>query len=149
MIDDFGASLKNIRLKATPRRLAILDILASESVYLSPEEVWQKLKARFAKTGLPSVYRNLEALAQGGVIIQIIHPDRKLYYYHCRNGSHHHHFVCIACRKVQDLTFCGMDEIEQEIKGALKGRVISHVLQVYGLCRECSDDTTIANEGAA
>ncbi|HBA53189.1 MAG TPA: transcriptional repressor, partial [Syntrophorhabdus aromaticivorans] len=118
-MEDFSASLKNLQLKATPRRLAILDILASESVYLSPEEVWQKLKTRFAKTGLPSVYRNLEALAQGGVIIQIIHPDRKLYYYHCRNGSHHHHFVCIACRKVQDLAFCGMDEIEQEIKGAL------------------------------
>ncbi|MBP1730174.1 MAG: Fur family transcriptional regulator [Deltaproteobacteria bacterium] len=137
MIHKFDPVLRGIRLKATPRRLAILDILADEPVYLSPEEVWQKMRRKGRRVGLPTVYRNLDELAQNGVVIKIVHPDRRLYYYFCPNDSHHHHFVCISCRKVEDLAFCGLDAIEREVKRNLKGAVVSHLLQVYGHCKAC------------
>ena len=137
MIHKFDPVLRGIRLKATPRRLAILDILADEPVYLSPEEVWQKMRRKGRRVGLPTVYRNLDELAQNGVVIKIVHPDRRLYYYFCPNDSHHHHFVCISCRKVEDLAFCGLDAIEKEVKRNLKGAVVSHILQVYGHCNAC------------
>jgi Fe2+ or Zn2+ uptake regulation protein len=133
----FGPILRGLRLKATPRRLAILDILADEPVYLSPEEVWQKMRRRFRRVGLPTVYRNLDELAQNGMVMKIVHPDRRLYYYFCPNDSHHHHFVCISCRKVEDLAHCGLDAIEREVKRNLKGAVVSHILQVYGHCKSC------------
>jgi len=60
MIHKFDPVLRGIRLKATPRRLAILDILADEPVYLSPEEVWQKMRRKGRRVGLPTVYRNLD-----------------------------------------------------------------------------------------
>jgi Fe2+ or Zn2+ uptake regulation protein len=134
---DLHRAVKGIGLKATPKRIAILEILAEHSAYLGPEEIWRKLRSRFAKIGLPTVYRNLEELSEGGVIMKIIHPDRKLYYFYCRNDDHHHHFVCLTCRRVQDLDFCCMDEVEKRVHQALKGKIVSHVLQVYGLCQEC------------
>ncbi|MBA4417009.1 MAG: transcriptional repressor [Syntrophus sp. (in: bacteria)] len=139
MAIDFHSSIKTLNLKVTPKRLAILDILASEMAYVSPEEVWRKMKERFGKIGLPTVYRNLEDLAQGDLIIKIIHPDRKLYYYFCHNSEngHHHHFICLTCRKVEDLDFCGLEEIKKEVEGHLKGSIVSHLIQVYGLCRGC------------
>lgn len=140
---DTRSSLKNIGLKITPKRLAIIDILARELRYLSAEEVWNAMKDRFKQIGLPTVYRNLEDLSQGGLIIKIIHPDRKLYYYYCHNTNHHHHFVCISCRKVQDLEFCGVEQIIKEVEDTLKGKVVSHLFQVYGLCRECSHANAI------
>ena len=93
MSEDFTTSIKRLHLKVTPKRLAILDIMAGEAGYVSPERVWEEMKGRFGKIGLSTVYRNLEDLAQGGVIIKIVHPDRKLYYYYCHNrgGRHHHH----------------------------------------------------------
>ena len=140
---DTRSSLKNIGLKITPKRLAIIDILARELRYLSAEEVWNVMKDRFKQIGLPTVYRNLEDLSQGGLIIKIIHPDRKLYYYYCHNTNHHHHFVCVSCRKVQDLEFCGEEQIIKEVEDTLKGKVVSHLFQVYGLCRECSHANAI------
>ena len=140
---DTSLAVKKLGLKLTPKRLAILDILGEESVFRCAEEIWKEMQARFKKIGLPTVYRNLEELSRGGIIIKIIHPDRKLYYSYCRNINHHHHFVCISCRKIEDLSFCGMDVIEKEIEGRLKGRVISHVFQVYGLCGECAPAATI------
>ncbi|AJE02435.1 Fur family transcriptional regulator [Geobacter pickeringii] len=129
----FDALLRDLNLKITPRRRAILDLLADEGGYATPEELWRKLKLRFGRIGLPTVYRNLDELAAGGVLTTILHPDRKLYYYFCDNRSHHHHFVCLSCRRVEDLEFCGLAEIEQRVKG----KVVSHIMQVNGYCRDC------------
>lgn len=137
MLRDFQSVLKKLHLKVTPKRLAILDILKNESVYLSPEEVWRKLREQFSRVGLPTVYRNLEELAQGNVISKVTHPNRQLYYYFCLNPSHHHHFICLSCRTVEDIDFCMFRELEKRVKQELKGRVVSHILQVNGLCKKC------------
>jgi Fe2+ or Zn2+ uptake regulation protein len=96
MLNDFPLTLKKINLKTTPKRLAILEILIKESVYLSPDEVWKKMKKRFKRIGLPTVYRNLEELSEGNIISKVTHPNRQLYYYICQNRSHHHHFIWLV-----------------------------------------------------
>ncbi|WP_243372753.1 transcriptional repressor [Geotalea sp. SG265] len=135
MPENFAHNLKDLKLKATPKRLAILSLLAEELSYASPEEVWRKLRRNFASIGLPTVYRNLEDLANGGLITKVIHPNRQLYYYFCPNSHHHHHFICLSCRKVEDINFCGMEEIEKKVDGT----VLSHIVQVNGLCRDCAE----------
>lgn len=137
-MEKYARYLKALDLKATPKRLAILDVLSREKVYLSPEEVWTKLKDRFSAVGLPTVYRNLEELAEGGIIFKVIHPDRKLHYFFCNNRSHHHHFVCTECKRVDDLNSCAFEEIEKEVSENLNGTVSSHIMQVFGTCRQCS-----------
>jgi len=135
---DFPMMLKELQLKVTPKRMAILDFLAGASTYVSPEEVRQKLQAQFTSIGLPTVYRNLDELAAGGIISKIIHPNRQLYYYFCPNIHHHHHFICLSCRRVEDLQICTVKGFEEEISGRIKGKVLSHILQVNGLCQGCS-----------
>jgi Fe2+ or Zn2+ uptake regulation protein len=138
MNHDFPMMLKELQLKVTPKRMAILDFLAQASTYVSPEEVRQKLQEQFASIGLPTVYRNLDELAAGGIISKIIHPNRQLYYYFCPNIHHHHHFICLSCRRVEDLQICAVKGFEEEIGGRVKGKVLSHILQVNGLCQGCS-----------
>ncbi len=140
MSERYSQSLKDLKLKATPKRLAILSLLAEEFAYISPEEIWRKLQSKFGSLGLPTVYRNLEELATGGLITKVIHPNRQLYYYFCPNNHHHHHFICLSCQRVEDINICGMEEIEKKINGT----VLSHIVQVNGLCRSCSD----LNQGA-
>ncbi len=137
MDHDFPAKLKNLQLKVTPKRIAILDILARTGSFLNPEEVHQMLQEKFARIGLPTVYRNLDELAAGGIVSKIIHPNRQLYYYLCPNSDHHHHFVCLSCRKVMDIDICSVKGLEDEINEQVKGKVVSHILQVNGLCRSC------------
>ena len=137
MHDDFTPIFRNLHLKATPKRLALLDILRKETVYLSPEEIWEKMKGQFRKIGLPTVYRILDELSAGKVISKITHPNRQLYYFFCKNESYHHHFVCLGCRNVQDFEFCSIGELEHKVRKALKGQVTSHILQVNGFCRGC------------
>lgn len=137
MNDDFRKALKTLGLKATPRRLALLQILADSPIYLSAEEVWMKLKEQPRGVGLPTVYRNLQELAEGGLLSKVLHPNRKLYYYLCRNRMHHHHFVCVSCRKVLDIEACALETISREIARTFRGKIISHTFQIEGLCEKC------------
>ena len=41
------ATLKYAEMKATPKRLAILETLAAKSCYISPEELWKTLHLLF------------------------------------------------------------------------------------------------------
>ena len=143
---DFPKILRSLNLKITPKRLALLDILMNESAYLSPEEIWQKMKNQFRKIGLPTIYRNLEELSERNIISKVTHPNRQLYYYFCPNRSHHHHFVCLSCRNVEDIDFCALDELQKEVKRKLNGKVISHILQVNGYCRNCLTKKRKKNE---
>ena len=134
---DLSTVLRSLHLKITPKRLALLDILMNESAYLSPEEIWHRMKKQFRRIGLPTIYRNLEELSERDIVSKVTHPNRQLYYYFCANRSHHHHFVCLSCRKVEDINFCALDELRKEVKRKHNGKVISHILQVNGYCRNC------------
>ena len=126
-----------MRIKATPRRLAILQVMAGQRRYLSPEEIWEAIGKQFKRLGLPTIYRNLDELARGGLISQIVRPDRRLYYFLCGNERHHHHFICVNCRRVEDLDICIAEKLGSQVKRRLGGIVKSHILQVDGLCSEC------------
>jgi Fur family zinc uptake transcriptional regulator/Fur family ferric uptake transcriptional regulator len=139
MDQSHALALKEARMKTTPKRLAILEMLEGESGYASPEELWKRLRDRFDRLGLPTVYRNLEELAESGVISKVIHPNRQLYYYFCRNREHHHHFVCLSCRKVEDISSCGIEALEREVTRKNGGKVLSHILQLNGLCAGCAE----------
>ena len=138
MTPHYRQTLKALNLKTTPKRLAILSLLGEEPTYVSPEDIWLRLKGAFPRIGLPTVYRNLDELAEGGVISKVIHPNRQLYYHFCPNRSHHHHFICLSCRRVEDLHICVLDGIEREVGAQIGGTVLSHLMQVNGLCRDCS-----------
>jgi Fe2+ or Zn2+ uptake regulation protein len=133
--------LRQLNLKVTPKRIAIIEILTKATGYMSPEEIWSEMKRRFSRIGLPTVYRNLEELADGNIISKITHPNRQLYYYFCGNNDHHHHFVCLSCRNVDDISFCAIHELRKEVRKKLNGQVVSHILQVNGLCKECLEKT--------
>ena len=131
------ATLKHAEMKATPKRLAILETLAAKSCYISPEELWKTLQDRFDHLGLPTIYRNLEQLASSGAVIQVIHPNRQLYYYLPQNPNHHYHFVCLACRRVEGIAACDIRALESRVLQRNGGRVLSHILQLTGLCGVC------------
>ena len=140
--EGFDALLKRLNLKVTPRRLAVLDVMAGEDTFFSAEQVWTRVKDRIKRVGLPTVYRILEELSEGGMLTRVIQDSRRLYYYYCPNERHHHHFVCVSCGKVEDIEMCLMESLEREVSERIKGTVFSHIIQIEGLCRICTEGGT-------
>ena len=138
-MQDFEGLLRGLKLKVTPGRRVILEVMAAESTFLSPEELQRKVSERGRNVGLPTVYRILDELANGGVVTRVLHDNRQLYYYLCANKSHHHHFVCLSCHKVEDIDLCLGEALEQEVAQRIKGALFSHILQLQGLCHTCRE----------
>ena len=140
-LEHYLDKLKEKGFKITPRRKAIIEIFMRSSKHLTPEEVWNQLQNQFYHCGLPGVYRNLEALAECGILTRIQHLDRKKHYVLC-NGcassfeQHHHHITCVKCGKVEEIKDC---PIENRLKINGYYKVVSHFIQVNGVCAGCLD----------
>jgi len=127
--------LQNSHLKNTPKRREMIAIFLKSDKLLTPEDVFFRLKKKFSHCGLPSVYRNLEALADCGVLARIQKFDNKRYYGLCHEhaDTHHHHIVCIKCGKMGEVDGCGFLK-KKEISGF---QVTGHFLQLNGICADC------------
>lgn len=129
--------LRQSGFKTTPRRQEIIKLFINGKSHMTPEEVWKKLKKKFARCGLPSVYRNLESLVECGILTRIQQFDRKKHYGLCsaaHGDRHHHHIACVQCGKVDKIKDCAVNE-SKKINGYT---VVSHFMQVNGICPRCS-----------
>jgi Fe2+ or Zn2+ uptake regulation protein len=134
--------LKMSHLRVTPRRLAVIDLLATTGRYFSPLEVRTLLRERFKNFGLQTSYRILEELTQAGILARLDRGDRQLYYFLCElpPAVHHHHFVCRRCRRVTPVEFCNFGAITRFLQEELDCTAESHVFQVEGVCSDCRED---------
>ncbi len=139
MIDKFIEILREHNLKKTPKRIAILQLLESQSTYISPLELWDILKQQFTRIGLPTVYRILQQFQEIGIVASIQKEDNQLYYFLCSTQQDHHHFICRKCHKVSCVEYCDFDTIKQLVENQLQSKAETHFLQIEGLCKECRD----------
>jgi len=136
MKTQFIQKLKAQKLKITPKRQAILDYFIREDRYLTPEQVWERLKKDFKYLSFPSVYRNLESFKDCGILVRIQREDRRLCYALCNaieSVHHHHHIVCVKCGRVDDVEGCALSGV----KDASGYKVLKHTVQLEGICPEC------------
>ena len=140
-IDPYIDLLRQNGLKVTPKRKAVLGLFLRENRCMGPHEIREKLRKHISTLGLPTVYRILEELKDIGVLMQVPSDNRLLNYMLCRmpesHHHHHHHFVCMECKKVEEVEYCNFDAVARFIEINLKGTVKSHSLHIEGLCSEC------------
>ncbi len=136
MLNYYIEVLKDKGFKVTPRRKAIINIFITSNSHLTADEVWDRLSKKFDRCGIPSVYRNLETLAECGVLTKIQQFDRKKHYGLCSfagHDEHHHHIICVKCGKVEEIKECALIQ-KRYINGY---KVVRHFMQVDGICDKC------------
>jgi Fe2+ or Zn2+ uptake regulation protein len=91
-----------------------------------------------------SVYRNLAALEQAGVVRRVL-TDEGFGRYELAEDltGHHHHLVCSNCGTVEDVDFApGFEDTLEAQLADLADRTgfstVSHRLDLIGLCRTCA-----------
>jgi len=70
---DLGGLLERNGVRATPRRLEVLEELAREHDDVTAQELWSRLRERNSRTGLATVYRTLALLSNTGVVDVLSH----------------------------------------------------------------------------
>jgi len=125
-------------LAASAQRVAILEhILGSEARHLSADELHRELKSRYPTISRATIYNNLSALAEAGLIEKLEGADG------ARFGSvaaPHVNLVCQQCGRISDVligdrALAGLVRRAAEIE-AFDARAVS--ISISGRCQECS-----------
>lgn len=124
---------KDIGVKLTPQRLAILDYLEGNTCHPSAEDIYRALLEKFPTMSLATVYNTLDTLRLKGRVLELsIDPEKKRF---DPNTEPHNHLICVKCKKVADigktfnLGFVGDEMSNFEILG--------HHIEFYGICSSC------------
>jgi len=133
--------------RLTISREVVLDLLAKVAGHLSAEDIYMKVHPRYPNIGLTTIYRTLDVLSDIGLLYKFDFGDGRARYELAegpKGAHHHHHLVCTSCNRVIDYTDFIDEEVEllrQTEKGLSKKynfKINNHLIQFYGLCKECS-----------
>jgi Fur family ferric uptake transcriptional regulator len=91
-VHDCKAELHAAGSRATPGRLALLEVLERQRTPLTVAQLAHKLPSLNQVT----LYRALDALAAAGLIRKGVGVDRTAHYEYAAR-PHHHHLVCTDC----------------------------------------------------
>ena len=128
---DLKNFLEESKLKVTPQRLAILKELELKG-HASIEEVYEKIKDSFPSISLATIYKNINALKNEGIICEVcLHQKPKFEL----KKDPHAHFICKKCGKVEDVPFS--DVVKKEINKTYPNT--QKELYIYGICNECKE----------
>jgi Fur family peroxide stress response transcriptional regulator len=124
---------KDIGLKLTPQRLAILDHLEGNKEHPSAEDIYKAISERFPTMSFSTVYNTLETLKQKGLLWELtIDADKKRF---DPNTDHHNHLICIKCKGIVDIYAKYELAVDDNEKHGFE--IVGNHIEFYGICPEC------------
>lgn len=122
----------------TTRRDAVHDILRRNDGFRSAQDVYAQLRTDGAKIGLTTVYRALQALADGGEVDVLRTDDGESVYRACASDDHHHHLVCRRCGRTVEVAGPAVERWAEAVGSEHGFTEITHTVEVFGTCAGCS-----------
>ncbi len=125
--------LPNMRL--TTQRQIILEELNKVTSHPTANEVYDMVRRRLPRIGLGTVYRNLELMADVGVILKLeVGGTQKRF---DATVEPHYHVRCSSCGKVDDIDIAVQEQINQVAEKASNYKILGHHIEFSGICLSC------------
>ena len=132
------AKYKDMGLRLTPQRIAILKYLDGNTSHPTADNIYRDVKQTYPTLSFATVYNTLQTLREHGEVMEItIDPLRKHY---DPNTSPHHHVICISCNDLWDV-FVDYSDVLKLPSNVAKGiKTVGVHVDFYGLCKNCQKE---------
>jgi Fur family peroxide stress response transcriptional regulator len=125
--------LRNIGLKLTPQRMAILEYLKDNKEHPSADDIYRAVAKKFPTMSFATVYNTLETLRKHSRLIELsVDPEKKRF---DPNTAPHHHLMCVKCKKIVDIHSNYRLNITEDEKSDFE--IIGNHIEFYGICPKC------------
>lgn len=124
-------------MKYSKQRKLIETTVLQNRIHPTAEQVYDIVKAKLPSISLGTVYRNLNLLAENGIIKKITMANESDHY----DGTitEHYHMICESCSNMLDCPDVPLIQYDDLIKSRTGFTVTSHSLVIYGLCKQCQN----------
>jgi Fur family ferric uptake transcriptional regulator len=123
----------NMRL--TSQRQVIVEELQKVTSHPTATEVFDMVRKRLPRIGLGTVYRNLDLLAEKGIIKKLEAGGEQKRF--DGDTSQHYHVRCVKCGRVEDIFIERSKELEKRAASYCNYKILDHHVQFSGICSKC------------
>ncbi|MCC6334151.1 MAG: transcriptional repressor [Myxococcales bacterium] len=128
-------------LKTTRQRNLIIDTFFSLDGHLSVEEVWAKARELDRRVSVATVYRTMKLLHESGLAHARNFGDGQTRYEAAVGKDHHDHLICTRCSTIIEFENDQIERLQDLVARKHGFKVVSHKMELYGLCRGCQRET--------
>ena len=124
-------------MKYSKQRELIYNCVKDESLHLTADAIYGKLRKDHPNLSLGTVYRNLSQLVEHNMIRKISTPGQPDRY----DGllENHFHFHCSNCEKVEDILISELHDVKNIVEAEKKLNIKNVEMSFNGLCSDCDE----------
>ncbi|MEO1402767.1 MAG: Fur family transcriptional regulator [Cyanobacteria bacterium J06635_1] len=116
-------------MRLSRQRRYILELLWSDQAHLSAREIYDRLNQQGRDIGHTSVYQNLEALSDQGIIECVERSDGRLYGH---ISAPHSHVNCVDTQQIIDIDIKLPEEIIRQVEAQTGIKITDYRIDFFG-----------------
>ncbi len=122
-------------IRLTTQRQIILEELAKVKTHPTASELYDMVRKRLPRIGLGTVYRNLELMAENGMILKLeVGGTQKRF---DATTEDHYHIRCSRCGRVDDIDIPVIDSLVESAAKSTDYQILGHHVEFTGICPDC------------
>ena len=132
--------LKSKKMKATPQRIAILELLMNTKAHPTAYEIYRSFDDTKSDVSIATIYKTLDAFKKSGLILELSFGEEKFRY--DADTSTHVHLLCSKCGAVDDASTdkisTSIDVLSQTVAETSGFNISNTQICFHGICKKCS-----------
>jgi Fur family ferric uptake transcriptional regulator len=144
--DELLAQLKELTPRVTPQRRAILETICERGGHLSAEDIVAEVTRRLPGVSPSTVYRNLQALENVGLISHV-HMGHGVAQYQAADHGRHHHLLCGTCGRTQQIDERTTSNLQRSLRESYGFEADFDHFAIYGTCADCAASARSSSGG--
>ncbi|MGI8935313.1 Fur family transcriptional regulator [Leptolyngbya sp. BC1307] len=128
-LEDAIARCQALGMRLSRQRRYVLELLWQSQEHLSAREIYDRLNQLGREIGHTSVYQNLEALSEQGIIECVERADGRLYGH---VNSSHSHVNCIDTHQIIDINIELPAELLQQVEAQTGIKISDYRIDFFG-----------------
>jgi Fur family peroxide stress response transcriptional regulator len=133
-MENYTDMLRTHNLKATPQRLAILDVIYYYG-HINIDKLYEEIKDKFSSISLATIYKNINAMKDSLLLAEVKLPDEKSVYEIVKDE--HAHLKCNSCGAVVDINI-DTSSILNGIEKDHDFQITQKDIVISGVCSKCT-----------
>ncbi|RWX52146.1 Fur family transcriptional regulator, ferric uptake regulator [Candidatus Electrothrix marina] len=122
-------------IRLTTQRQILLEELSKVNSHPTACELYEMVRKRLPRIGLGTVYRNLEIMADSGMILKLeLGGTQKRF---DATTEPHYHIRCSVCGKMDDITIDVQEKITKNAARKTSYKILGHNVEFTGECPAC------------
>ena len=122
----------------TWQREAVTAELNAVDGFVSAQALFARMRDAGSTISLATVYRALTDLVGERAADSLLSPEGENLYRACASDGHHHHLICRSCGATAEINAEPVESWAQQVAVAHGFTQAQHVVDVFGLCADCS-----------